>query len=170
MGKGLPRSMRNAKPANQAVAKRRIPFSATFVVANGSTAPGIGSVVIGDFPAGQIYLMVARVSNMVFSSADADVIATWDGDWSVGSAPNADSDLTDAADFDIVGGSGGQAIGAATAKVSPTQALTTVKNAMIDNADGSKEINLNVMIDDASQSGDVTLSVTGEIELVYTVL
>lgn len=168
--KGFQRSLARGIPFSQNVVRTSYLFSGSFVVANGSTAPGIGSLVIGDFPKGNLLLLAARVQGMVFRTADADAIATWDGDWSVGSVPNADADLTDATDFDIVGVSGGQAIGAATAKVSPVQDVTSAKNAIIDNRDDSKEINLNVLVDDASQSGDISMTVKGVLELVYIVL
>lgn len=170
--KGLPRSLARAKPDAVPLVKRFVPFDVSFTVANGSGAPGIGSVAIADFPAGKIVLVAARCSGLVFSSADADAGAAWDGDWSIGSVPNADADLTDATDFDIVGVSGGQAIGAASGadKHSPTQDVTSLKNVLLDNEAGGLEVNLNVMVDDATQTGDIVMRARGTLELIYGVL
>lgn len=170
MTKGLPRSRARGNPANVKGNLQRmvIPLkNVAILVANGSSNPGIGSAVIGDFPVGKIMLLGARMRDLIFTTADADATATWDGDWAVGSAPNANAVLTDAADFDIVGPSGGTAIGAATAKVSPTQDVASAKNAFINNADGSLEINLNLMVDDASQSGDISMVANGLLEIAY---
>lgn len=170
--KGLPRSNRRRSLTDLTAPVQKLVYrfeDKAFTVANGSSAPGIGNLVIGDLPAGNILVIAAAVKNLVFETADADATSTWDGDFSVGSAPNADADLTDATDFDIVGSSGGTAIGAATAKVSPAQNVQTVKNAVIVNTDGSKEVNLNVMVDDASQSGDIAMTASGTIEILYSV-
>jgi hypothetical protein len=173
MGKGLPRSYARSKKTSvqgQVVRQTIVVKNGAVTVVNGSSAPGIGTLVIGDLPAGQLRLLGARAQGLVFSTSDADAIATWDGDWALGSAPNADADLADAADIDLLPST---AIGAATAKVSPTQdAVSTATQhagAMIDNKDGSKELNLNIMVDDASQSGDISMVVNGVFELAYLV-
>ncbi len=168
--KGLPRSQSRGPKFQDDVVKAVLKFDKTFTVLNGTANPGIGSVSVAGLPKGMLMILGSRVRGLIFSTASANAIATWDGDWAVGSAPNADANLSTAADFDLNGVTGGQAIGAATAKVSPTQDVTSWKGAVLDNKDGSKEVNLNVMIDDASQSGDIVLNAKGILELVYVVL
>lgn len=164
--KGLPRSMSRANPVVTAVIRNDVDIDHDLVVANGSAAPGFGTVVVGDFPVGKILLLGTRVQDLVFSTADADAIATWAGSFSVGSAPTADATLN-GSEVDLVAST---VLAAATAKVSPTQDVSAWKGVLLDNADGSLEINLNVTVDDASQSGDIAMHAKGQLELIYAVL
>jgi len=62
-------------------------------------------------------------------------------------------------------------LGAATARVSPVVRATGVTAAIFDNTDGSLEINLNLIIDDATISADdVEFTASGVLEIVYCVL
>ena len=157
--KGLPRSRSHAPAIDADIVKLRLPVAAVaMTIANGSSAPGIGTVVIGDLPEGNL-LMLGGVAYLQFdATGDTDATATWNGDYAIGSAPNADADLTDATDYDLIAST---AIGPAVARVSPVTRGTSAAQAILDNTDGSLEVNLNVMIDDADQSGAVSLTVTG---------
>lgn len=166
MGKGLPRSLGRGAPFKQDVVKQLVKFTKSLSIANGSSADGFGTVVIGDLPAGKIALLATRVRNTVFSTADADATATWNGHIAIGSAPATDVTVT-GTKGDLVAST---VIGAATAKVSPVQDIAAYKGTILDNTDGSLEINLNVLVDDASQAGVIDMNVTGILELVYTVL
>lgn len=167
MSKGLPRSMANAPASAAAVRKVTVPVRAlTLNVADG--APGFGTAVIGSLPQGNL-LYLGAVSYMQFATADADVTATFDGDYSIGTTATADNVIT-GSDADIVPSA---AMGAATAKLSPVvrSASTDALGGMvIDNTDGSLELNLNVIIDDAAISGAAAFTVEGSVEIAYIVL
>jgi hypothetical protein len=164
---GLPRSMANAAPGRVTtpIVKQTIPVTArTISVADG--APGFGSVVLGDIPEGNI-LLLGAVSYLRFATADADVVAAFDGDFSIGTAPTVDNDLADTGEADLIAST---PIGAATAKVSPLVRATNATQSIIDNTDGSLEVNLNLLIDDAAISGAADFTVDGVVMLSYVVL
>jgi hypothetical protein len=165
--KGLQRSLARANPIESPITKLRLSVKAAPVtVANGSSAPGIGTLVLGALPQGNIQV-IAAVAYLKFTSADADVIATWEGDFGVGSAPNANATLT-GTDVDIVAST---PIGPAVSKVTGvTRGISAAPAAVLDNTDGSLEVNLNIMIDDASQSNAVDLTVDGTIDISLVVL
>jgi hypothetical protein len=169
MGKGLPRSMARASGAIAPIQKQTIVLDALAIaVANGSGAPGFGTTVIGDFPEGNI-LFLGIVSNVQFSSADAEILATFDGDYSIGTTPASDGTLTDG-DVDLIPST---PLGAATDGVSPalrTAHAVAVTGTVYDNTDGSLELNLNLLIDDASQTAAVDVTATGTVVLAYIVL
>jgi hypothetical protein len=168
MGKGLPRSMRAGQPARSAVVKATIPLRNVAVAVAGASGVGFGSAVIGDLPQGNILLLgaVAYLRISEIAGGDADVQDTFDGDVSIGTAPTADATLS-GAEVDIIAST---ALGAATAGVSPLVRATNATQAILDNTDGSMELNLNVLIDDLNISGAGSLLANGSLHLAYTVL
>lgn len=166
--KGLPRSTARATPVKADIQKITLPVQdVTVSVTDG--APGYGSAVIGDLPEGNI-LFLGAVSYLQFTTSDADVTATFDGDYSIGTVATVDGDVSDSGEANIVAST---ALGAATAKLSPVArgvgdgALTGV---VFDNTDGSLEINLNLLIDDAAISGNADFTASGYLVLAYIVL
>lgn len=169
--KGLPRSRSRGAPIASPIIKQRIRVKDLAVaVANGSSAPGIGTSVLGDLPQGNI-LLLGAVAQLTFdATGDTDATTTWNGDYGIGTAPNADADLSDATDIDIVQST---AIGPAVARLSPlTRGVSATAGCgnIVDNTDDSLELNLNVMVDDADQSGAISLVVNGFVDLAYIVL
>ncbi len=162
--KGLIRSL-GRNPFTQPVRKLSIPVRALPLAVAGTTGVGFGTAVIGDLPPGNI-LFLGAVAYMQFTTADGDVVATFDGDYSIGSAPTADATLS-GAEVDIVGST---ALGAATAGVSPVARGTNATQVILDNTDGSLELNLNVLIDDANISGAGDFVVNGVLHIAFTVL
>lgn len=165
--KGLPRSLARMLPASATtpIVKQSIPVLArTLAVVDG--APGRGTLVLGDLPEGNI-LFLGAVSYLRFTTADADITATFDGDYSVGTVPTADNDLADSGEADLIPST---ALGAATAKVSPLVRGTNATQVVLDNTDGSLEVNLNLLIDDAAISGAADFTVEGYVQIVYSVL
>lgn len=164
MAKGLPRSReRGIQSGASAVVKQTIRLNHTLNVADG--APGFGSVAIGDFPQGNILFLGATIYPR-FTTASANVIAAFDGDYSLGTTPTADNALA-GTDVNLVAST---ALGAATAKVSPIVRGAGSTAAMFDNTDGSLELNLNLLIDDTSISGAAAFTVTGVLSIAYIVL
>lgn len=169
MSKGLPRSMSRGSALRQEVMKQTFVAKNVAVTVDGATGVGWGTAVIGDLPAGNI-LLLGAVAYMQFTTADAGVQAAFDGDYSIGSTPTADATIS-GTDADIIPST---ALGAATAKVSPRVrgvSTTSLNGAILDNTDGSLELNLNLIIDDANISADdVAFTATGELILLYAVL
>jgi len=167
MGKGLPYTMSRQPAAPAPIKKQLIQLNATaMAIANG--APGFGTVVIGDFPDGNI-LFLGAVSYLQITSADADLTATFDGDYSIGTTPTADNAIA-GTDADIIPST---ALGAATAKLSPWvrgASTDALGGGIFDNTDGSLELNLNLLIDDAAISAAVDLTVSGWVQIAYIVL
>ena len=163
--KGLPRSL---KKATQTMNKVTIPVRSLSVsVADG--APGFGTAVIAGLPQGNI-LFLGAVAYLQFQTADADVTATFDGDFSIGTVATANGDLVGANEADIIPST---AFGAATAKLSPViRGVSTdaLGGLIIDNTANTLELNLNVLIDDAAISGAAVFTVNGTVDLVYVVM
>jgi len=171
MTKGLPRSTARGAAARQEIMKQTIKVKNGSLVVNGATGVGFGSLVIGDLPEGNI-LILGATSYFAFAGAggQATLSDTWNGDYSVGSAPTADASLA-GAEIDIIGST---PTTVAVAEVSPRTrgvSVTATNAAVIDNTDGSAELNLNLLIDDADISADgLVFTVNGELMLAYIVL
>lgn len=169
--KGLARSLaRKAsnKGFSQAVQVAAIRIDKTIAVSAVSSAVGFGTGVIGDFPEGNV-LFLGAVSYLTFTGpTSADLADTWDGDYSIGTAPTADVTLS-GAEVNIIGST---ALGAATAEVSPKVrgALTTA--AIFDNTDGSLELNLNLLVDAANIADDSTVNIRaqGVVYIAYAIM
>lgn len=163
--KGFIRALRRG-PVQQPVVKQAIPVRNVPVSVAGTTGVGFGTAVVGDFPAGNI-LLLGAVSYMQFSTVDGDVQATFDGDYSIGTTPTADATLS-GTEINVVPSA---ALGAATAGVSPVaRSASTAASAILDNTDGSLELNLNLLVDDANISGTGDFTVNGVIHIAYIVL
>lgn len=166
MTKGLARSIARGPAAQAPVRKQTITLDAVALSVAGTTGVGFGSAVIGDLPEGNI-LFLGAVSYMTFTTADGDVVATYDGDYSIGTVATADVNVSDSGEADICASA---ALGAATAGVSPTVRSSSATQVILDNTDGSLEINLNLLIDDANISGTGSFTVDGFLVLSYIVL
>lgn len=164
--KGLDRSLSRGNPLKSNIIKDSIAFDLTVSVTDG--APGFGTAVIQGLPEGNLLYFGAVISLDLFT-ADGDVIATFSGDFSVGTAPTADGTLS-GAEVDLIAST---AIGPATAGVTPvTRGASTdsLQGGVFDNTAGTLELNLNVIIDDASISGDADFTATGVLHIAYTML
>jgi hypothetical protein len=169
MGKGLPRSMSRGAAARQEVIKQEFVIRGTVAVTAAGAAVGFGTAVIGDLPEGNILLLgaVAYVQ-LAASGVDPNIDATWDGDFSIGTAPTADVTLS-GGEIDIIGST---ALGAATAEVSPRVRAANGTQAIFDNTDNSLELNLNVLVDAVNivDGATVNLTASGVLQLVYVVM
>ena len=168
--KGLKRSLTRGNKQINPIVKDTIVVKNKTLQVDGATGVGFGSLVIGDFPAGNIMLLGA-VSYFNFLTSAAGVTATFDGDYGIGTTPASDASIT-GADVDIIPSS---ALGAATATQSPTvrgvDATGAKAGVIFDNTDGSLELNLNLLIDDATISADdVNFTVNGYLVISYIIL
>jgi hypothetical protein len=131
-------------------------------------APGFGTVALAGLPQGNL-LFLGAVAYLQFTTADADVIAAFDGDFSLGTTPTADNAIA-GSDADIVPST---ALGAASAKTSPyVRGVSTdaLGGGIIDNTDGLLEVNLNLLIDDTSISGAAAFTVNGVVRIAVIVM
>jgi hypothetical protein len=168
--KGSPRSRaRGSQAVAPAPLIKRLAFSKTIEV-DGATGVGFGAVVLGGLPVGNILFLGAVSYVQLTKLSAAGVQDTFDGDYSIGTAPTADATLA-AGDIDLIPST---PLGAATAGVSPRVRAThtaAIAGTVYDNTDGSLELNLNVLIDDANISAnDQTLTAAGVLHLVFAVL
>lgn len=167
MGKGLPRSIAQAGSLapikKQTILLRSVPISVLAV----TTAVGWGTAVIGGLPEGNL-LVHGAIANLTFTGTDANVIATWSGNFSLGSAATADFTLS-GSEVDFISST---AVGPAVAKVSPTTRGANGTGFMLDNTDKLLKVNLNLIINaaDIVDSTTAALLVTGEVYLVYTIM
>lgn len=169
MTKGVRRSERRpvAGAKRQAIMRQRFTFNnLTLPVVDG--APGYGSVAAFKLPEGNL-LIHGGAGYITLTTADADITTTFDGDISVGSGSTSDGSLA-GAEVNLVSST---ALGAATAKVSPSVRLVsaTANNGVIhDNTANDLSFYFNLLIDDAAISGAADFLVNGYFEVVYTVL
>ena len=168
MSKGLPRSRGRGNPQLGGVQKKVFHLSALALsVSAVSTAVGWGTAIANDFPEGNLQIL-GVVANLQFTSSGANITATWTGNFSLGSTPTADFTLS-GTDADFLAST---ALAAATAKVSPVTRGANGTPFILDNTDGSLELNLNLLIAAATITDDTTVpvTVTGEIYVAYIVL
>lgn len=165
MSKGLARSLARGAPSKSPIIKQMVPVNAVAISVAGTSGVGWGTAVIGDLPEGNI-LFLGAIAYLQFTSADTDVTTTYDGDYSIGTAPTADATLS-GSEVDIIPST---ALGAATARLSPVVRGANATQVMLDNTDGALEINLNLLIDDAAISGTADMTASGFVQLAYIVL
>lgn len=168
--KGLPRSSSRGAAKQQEIVKQTFPIkNLTVACLATSTAVGIGASVIGDFPAGNILFLGASAS-IIFSGsgADSNLVDTWNGDYAVGTTPNADGTLS-GTEVNIIAST---AIGPAVAEVAPAANGNNATQAFFDNTDNSLELNLNVLIDaaDITDNATVNLTANGYVTVAYIVM
>jgi len=166
MGKGLPRSLKHSDKSVVRVA--RVDINHAIEVTGDAGAANDGQVVIGDFPEGNI-LFLSAVAYVQFAGPTSDELAdTWVGDYGIGTAPDANSALA-GTDVNVIGST---EIAAATAELSPITRGEGSTDTIFDNTDGSLELNLNLLIDDANLTDTevVEITATGQLYMAYAVL
>lgn len=171
MAHGLPYSnSRAVASASPLVRKLRYALNnkAIAVTGGASTALGFGSANLGGLPEGNL-LVLGALANVRFSSSDADVIAAWDGDFSIGSTATADTTLS-GTEVNFVAST---PIGAATAKVSPIVRATGITTAFyLDNTASTLGVFLNMLTDDNSVTDSLVgdFLINGFVDIAVAVL
>lgn len=171
MSKGLPRSLSRGSAQRQEIIKETVVIrDAVVTVSATGVANGFGSAVVGDFPEGNI-LFLGAVSYLDFagSGADANLVDTWSGDYSVATAPLANAIIDTDPERNVIFTS---AIGPAGSEVIGRTRGEKGGVVVFDNTDGSLELNLNLTIDAADITDDTSVDITanGEIFISYVVL
>lgn len=170
MTKGLVRSINRGTALLQHIIKETVVVTdGTLTVSATGSAVGFGTLVLAGLPEGNV-LFLGAVGYFKFdgSGSDANLTADWEGDFSVGTTPASDGTLTNA-DVNILGST---ALAAATAEIGVTTRAANATQVMLDNTDGSLELNLNALIDavDITDDESVDLTVNGELYISYIML
>lgn len=139
-------------------------------VAAAGAGVGFGTAVLGALPVGFLCITQTKAS-LSFSTTDADVVATYSGDFSIGSAPDADGALA-GAEVDVVPSTAiGPAVGGITPAATGRRAVGSGA-LFLDNTAGSLELNLNALVDAANitDASSAVMLVTGVVQLMLGVL
>lgn len=173
MAKGLQRSLKRGAQATRDIITLRLAFEESIDITGVAATVDAGSFVIGALPQGNLLFLGAVTYVQVDGGADAHIIDNWDGDFGIGTIPNADVDLADAGDDDIIPSTALSA--GASDKLAPSTrgaSTGTEHGLIIDNTDGSLELNFNLLIDDnvITDTEDGTFTVTGTLHLALIVL
>lgn len=188
MGKGLPRSLARAgisggsgTPAgagvsasdgralggNVQVAQLQL-RDTPVVMADQAGVVAFGSLKIFDMPAGLVQIM-GVVADLALTKSSAGVIATWDGDASIGSAPAAgDATLTGTEANIVPSTPTPQAVAGAT-----TADMKSTAGVMLDGTATPVDLYLNLLVDDADHDVTTTpcnLIVNGQITVTFVAL
>lgn len=171
MSHGLPRSLKRANKSEAIINREVIVVKDGTLTVDGATGVGFGTLVIGDLPAGNVLFLGALAYMQFTGPTSGDLDDDWAGDYGVGTTPASDGTLS-AGDVDLVPST---ALAAATAEASPrtrgVQADGAFCGVVLDNTDGSLEINLNLLVDDANiGADDLDFTVNGELVLSYVML
>lgn len=172
MTKGLNRSLNRGNPGGgpegiPPVIRKTITVSGSTLTVDGASGVGFGTLVLGELPQGNLLLLGAVATFAFTGPTSGSLDDDWAGDYAVGTTPASDGTVT-GADADIVQST---ALAAATGEASPSTRGTSGGVAIVDNTDGSAEINLNLLVDDANISADdLDFTVVGEVTLTFGVL
>jgi len=169
MGKGLPRSMSRGAAQRQEIIKQTIVAEDVALSITGSTGVArFATAVIGDFPEGNILLLGAVAYAQFSGPTSANLTNDWEGDFAIGSAATADVTLNNA-EVDLIPST---QLAAATNEVSARTRATNATQVILDNTDGSLEINLNFVIDADEVTNAQTVVITADVVLTiaYVVL
>ncbi len=171
--KGLPRSNQRGNPLLQEVIKVTIPIrDLSVTVAAASSGVAFGTAVVAGLPQGNM-LLLGAVAYLELSTADADAVAGWHGDFGFGYAVTADGDLGDSNEDAIIPSTTIDADGETKASVrTRAQSTQTEQSVIVDNTDGSLEVNLNVLVDaaDFTDASSAVFTANGDLHLAYIML
>lgn len=163
MARGAPRILKRANIVQQSL---RVPFDVEVTV-DGSSGNGFGSAVCAGLAEANIHFKAAVAYVEVVSTTGESIDADWSGDVSFGTTASADATLG-GTDANIIGST---ALGPASGGVIAPRRGTGTTAALLDNTDGSLEINLNLSVDDANVADtDSVVRLRGVLFIDATVL
>lgn len=167
MSKGLTHSSRRGDPQTQEIIKQTIALDALPVVIDGAAA-GWGTAVVRGLAQGNI-LLLGAVLNATLTKGDANIVDAFDGDIAVGTAPTADATLS-GSEVDVIPSTALVTGAAGVSSGNRAVSTGTQSGAILNNTDGSLELNVNVLIDDADITDDSSLTIDGALHVAYIVL
>lgn len=168
MTKGLPRSLSRAKPQAAAVMKERLSLSVPLTFTGSTGAAVFATTVLSGLPEGNI-LLLGAVANLTFTGPTSDNLTNdFQGDYGIGTTPASDATIS-GTDVDIIGST---AIPAATLELIANVRGANATQAIIDNTEGTAEINLNVLLDadEVTDEESVIIIVSGTVDILYSIL
>jgi len=168
MTKGLQRSLSRGPKATQNVVTERLMLNVALAFTGVGSAAVVATSPIAGLPEGNI-LLLGATANLTFTGpTSANLADDFQGDYGIGSTPASDNTIT-GTDVNLVGST---AIAAATAEVSANNRGVNAAQAVLDNTDGSGEMNLNVLLDadEVTDTEEVVVTVTGSVDVAYIVL
>jgi hypothetical protein len=171
--KGLPRSLARAMPQLASVQKLNIVIDTTLSFTGVTDTVVRAQAVLAGLPQGNILFLGAVSYLKLTGPGSANLADDFEGDYGIGTAPNADADLSDPTDDNIIPST---AISAATNEVTEvirgTSTESAEQGAIFDNTDGSLELNLNVLLDanEVTNAETVDVRATGMLYIAYVVL
>lgn len=160
--KGLTRSLRRSirAPAAPLILPYKV-RGLTIDVADPGGANAFFTGVLGDLPEGNI-LLLGAIGYFTLTRGDTDITATFTGNIAVGSAATADATLN-GSEVDILPST---ALAAGVSGVSSANRLANATAVMLNNTDGSLELNLNGFIADAAIAAASSLLVSADMSLL----
>jgi hypothetical protein len=171
--KGLKRSLSRGEPALQEVYRMDVAFEQSVDITGVADTVDAATFVIQGLPQGNLLFLGAVAYAQVDGGADTHIIDNWAGDYAIGTVPQNDVDLGDAGETNIIP-STALAAGASDKLAPSTRGSSTgTENGLIlDNTDGSLELNFNMLIDDnaITDTEDGTFTVTGVLHAAFIVL
>lgn len=160
--KGYFRGLSRGSASQQEVLRLRRRINDTFTVTDPGAANAWFTRPALALPKGKFLLLGARFQ-FTLTGLDANTITTFGGNISLGSAATADATLN-ASEIDIIAST---ALAAAVAKVSTNDfnSTPTEHAKFIDNTAGTKVVNVNGFIADASISANASMNLTGVLDI-----
>lgn len=170
MPKGLPKSLSRGSALKKPIINRTIKVNTTVAVLAAAAGVGFGTVALGSLPEGNV-LFLGAVANLRFSAVSANsanVIAAFNGDYSVGSVADVNGALA-GSEVDFVAST---PVGPAVTRVAPFARGSGATQVVLDNTAKTLNMNLNVLVDaaDITDATTVTLTVTGTLDIAYLML
>ena len=168
MTKGLQRSLSRGPKSTRGMVTERLVLNEQLAFTGSTGAAIFSAIALAGLPEGNI-LLHGAVSNLTFTGPDSDDLADdFQGDYSIGTTPVDDATLS-GNDVNVISST---SIPAADAEVSADVRAENATQAVIDNTDGSGELNLNVLLDadEVTDGETLNVSVTGTLDVAYTVL
>jgi len=171
MGKGLPHSLQHS--GLDKVKVQTFVLNETIAITGGAGVVDPGeSVITGSLPEGNL-LTLGAVANVTVDGTDADVLIDWAGDFGIGTVPNADADLADAGEDDLIPSTALVAdTGLKVTLVTRGVSTQTEQSVILDNTGSTLELNFNLLVDDnfITDAAVGTFTVTGALYLALIVL
>ena len=171
--KGLKRSLSRGEPALQEVFRLDVPIKADITITGVHSTTDVATFPIAGLPPGNLLFLGAVAYVQVDGTDDANIVDNWDGDFSIGTDPQNDVDLGDAAEINIIPATALASGGSDKLAPSTRSASTSSEHGVIlDNTDGSMELNFNLLIDDnvITDAEDGVFEVRGSLHAAFIVL
>jgi len=166
MSKGLPRSLSRGVPGKKGVYSLNLAIERTSVViTDPGAAAAWGTLAIGQLPQGNL-LILGLVSYLKFTKNGAGIVDTFDGDYAIGTAPSTSNIALATNKADLIASTAfASAAAAGVTAMFRAASAAALAGTIFDNTDGSLELNLNILLDDAAVTATAAVFVEGSISV-----